>query len=328
MSYRQGTISVINGSKAVVGTNTLFATVGVTAGDQLTLVDANGLATGAMYEVASVTDNTHLTLLQNYQGSTASGQSYAIIDMAGDSTVPNFARRLAQFYADIGVGASSTVKGLVKLYTALGSNTDGSITQAGLQTLFNGKINSNLINANNGVAGLDENAKVLLNNLPIIPPVGTVIACASQATPTGYLVCDGSAISRVTYSALFSAIGTTYGAGDGNTTFNLPNLIDMFIQGSNTAGTIKNAGLPNITGLVCVNVRDGGYRFEMWGDGAFYPTRGERGFKVTNGSYSPAVQYSGSEEHVSFSASRSSSIYGNSLTVQPPTVTMKPCIKY
>lgn len=54
-------------------------------------------------------------------------------------------------------------------------------------------------------------------------PVGSIIPYAGTTIPAGYLLCDGSAISRTTYSALFAAIGTTYGAGDGNSTFNIPN---------------------------------------------------------------------------------------------------------
>lgn len=53
-------------------------------------------------------------------------------------------------------------------------------------------------------------------------PVGSVTLFAGLSAPTGYLLCDGSAISRTRYSALFNAIGTAYGAGDGSTTFNLP----------------------------------------------------------------------------------------------------------
>jgi microcystin-dependent protein len=53
-------------------------------------------------------------------------------------------------------------------------------------------------------------------------PAGTVMDFAGAAAPTGWVVCDGSAISRTTYSALFSVIGTTYGVGDGSTTFNVP----------------------------------------------------------------------------------------------------------
>ena len=75
-------------------------------------------------------------------------------------------------------------------------------------------------------------------------PVGSVIAYAANSAPNGYLLCNGAAVSRTTYANLFAAIGTTYGAGNGSTTFNLPNLTDKFIQGSGTAGTVKNAGLP------------------------------------------------------------------------------------
>jgi len=53
-------------------------------------------------------------------------------------------------------------------------------------------------------------------------PVGTVVDFAGSSAPTGWLLCDGSAVSRTTYANLFSVIGTTYGAGDGSTTFNLP----------------------------------------------------------------------------------------------------------
>ena len=54
--------------------------------------------------------------------------------------------------------------------------------------------------------------------------IGNIIAFSGLNTPEGYLECDGSAVSRVDYSDLFSVIGTSYGAGDGSTTFNLPNL--------------------------------------------------------------------------------------------------------
>lgn len=60
---------------------------------------------------------------------------------------------------------------------------------------------------------------------PYFPtPTGAVISFAGSSAPTGYAVCDGSAISRSTYSNLFAVIGTTYGSGDGSTTFNVPNL--------------------------------------------------------------------------------------------------------
>ena len=54
--------------------------------------------------------------------------------------------------------------------------------------------------------------------------VGNICMYAGSTAPSGFLVCDGSAVSRTTYSDLFAAIGTVYGAGDGESTFNIPNL--------------------------------------------------------------------------------------------------------
>jgi microcystin-dependent protein len=63
-------------------------------------------------------------------------------------------------------------------------------------------------------------------------PVGSVFWLATQTAPEGYLICDGSAVSRTEYADLFAAIGTTFGAGDGSTTFALPNLRAAFIRGA------------------------------------------------------------------------------------------------
>jgi microcystin-dependent protein len=64
-----------------------------------------------------------------------------------------------------------------------------------------------------------------------LTPAGTVIWTARTTAPTGYLKANGLAVSRSTYATLFSAIGTIYGAGDGSTTFNLPDLRGEFIRG-------------------------------------------------------------------------------------------------
>jgi microcystin-dependent protein len=55
-------------------------------------------------------------------------------------------------------------------------------------------------------------------------PTGVIMAYGAAAAPTGWLLCDASAVSRTTYADLFAIIGTTYGVGDGSTTFNLPDL--------------------------------------------------------------------------------------------------------
>jgi hypothetical protein len=63
--------------------------------------------------------------------------------------------------------------------------------------------------------------------------IGSVIPFGGSSAPTGFLACDGATIDRTTYADLFSAIGTTWGAGDGVTTFRIPDLRGRFIRGSN-----------------------------------------------------------------------------------------------
>ena len=62
-------------------------------------------------------------------------------------------------------------------------------------------------------------------------PVGVVLPFAGNVAPGGYLLCDGQAVSRETYSTLFSVIGITFGSGNGSTTFNVPDLRGEFIRG-------------------------------------------------------------------------------------------------
>jgi microcystin-dependent protein len=65
-------------------------------------------------------------------------------------------------------------------------------------------------------------------------PPGSIIAYTMPTAPTGWLICDGSAVNRVIYAALFSVIGTTFGAGDEQFTFNLPDYRGAFLRGSGT----------------------------------------------------------------------------------------------
>lgn len=82
----------------------------------------------------------------------------------------------------------------------------------------------------------------------IVPP-GAVIPYAGSSAPDGWLLCDGRTVSRTTYAALFAVIGTTYGAGDGNTTFALPNL-----QGRVAAGTSSSHPLASKAGADSKNI--------------------------------------------------------------------------
>lgn len=65
----------------------------------------------------------------------------------------------------------------------------------------------------------------------VLVKTGTIIQFGAAAAPTGYLECTGTAVSRSTYAALFAVIGTSFGSGDGSTTFNLPDLRGEFVRG-------------------------------------------------------------------------------------------------
>jgi microcystin-dependent protein len=69
-------------------------------------------------------------------------------------------------------------------------------------------------------------------------PAGTIVAFAGATAPPGWLLCDGSAVSRAMYASLFAAIATTYGAGDGSTTFNLPDLRGRTAVGRDDLGGV------------------------------------------------------------------------------------------
>lgn len=72
--------------------------------------------------------------------------------------------------------------------------------------------------------------------------IGSIVMYAGSVAPTGWLLCDGSAVSRTTYQSLFDAIGTTHGEGDGTTTFNLPNISGRVLMGASELHVSSSIG--------------------------------------------------------------------------------------
>ena len=142
---------------------------------------------------------------------------------------------------------------------------------------------------------------------------GTVAFFAQGAAPTGWLTCDGALISRATYAALFAAIGTTYGAGDGTTTFALPDLRGEFVRGADlgrgidtgrSVGSAQGHAVEAHTHTVLYN-------------SAVNTTTGGSGSRVTN------VSQGGSD-----SATSGPMNAGNSAAeTRPRNVALLPCIK-
>lgn len=92
---------------------------------------------------------------------------------------------------------------------------------------------------------------------------GTISAYGGATAPTDWLLCNGSAVSRTTYAVLFSAIGTTFGVGNGSTTFNLPDMRGIFPRGAGVNGTLNNANGAAFTGTLGTYQNDKfqGHRF-------------------------------------------------------------------
>jgi microcystin-dependent protein len=97
-------------------------------------------------------------------------------------------------------------------------------------------------------------------------PVGTISPYAGTSAPANWLLCDGSAVSRVTYAALFAVTSTAYGVGDGSTTFNVPDLRGRTVVGSGTGAQQGAAGSGVITGGTALTTRGVG---EFFGDERF-----------------------------------------------------------
>lgn len=122
----------------------------------------------------------------------------------------------------------------------------GTVTDAGTDTLARTLIiaSSNAGAAVNWSAG----TKQVICTIPAIQagvPPGTIIENAGSVTPFGYLLCDGSPVSRTTYAQLFTAIGTTWGVGDGSTTFNVPDRRGRVGVGAGTGAITETQAAAN-----------------------------------------------------------------------------------
>jgi len=93
-------------------------------------------------------------------------------------------------------------------------------------------------------------AKLDAGAVSVLMPTASIMPYAGSSAPTGYLLCDGAAISRSTYSTLFGLLATTYGSGDGSSTFNIPDLRGRVIAGQDDMGGASANRLTGLTGGV------------------------------------------------------------------------------
>ena len=150
-------------------------------------------------------------------------------------------------------------------------------------------------------------------------PTGTMLPFAGTSIPSGYLLCNGAAVSRTTYAALFKVIGTKWGAGDGSKTFQLPDVTDRVLEGTTDGkkvGTYLEAGLPNITGEMSEVLFVGTVNQHM-----------SSGALSLGANYGGASSGGGRSRVVSLRASLDNSTYGSSSTVQPASLQILIIIK-
>lgn len=154
-----------------------------------------------------------------------------------------------------------------------------------------------------------------INNNSYSVPIGCIIPFSGSTIPVGFLLCDGSEVSKIDYADLYAIIADLYGTATDTSKFKLPDLRDKFVQGANgNLGTNKDAGLPNITGKFYQD-----RNATLGVSGAFTY---ESGNQVNLANDTPT-----NSGLIAFDASKSNSIYGNSNTVQPPSVCLAFIIK-
>jgi microcystin-dependent protein len=197
----------------------------------------SGALTATRNVIAPLVEKTYIV-----QNSTTGSQSIQIIGSSGlGVTIPNGITALVycdgtNFYNAIsGSAGNFTVNGNLSV---TGNETiTGTLGVTGATSLTTGSI-SGIMTAPTAAAGTNTTqiattAFVLSNGAP----TGGLIMWGTGTAPSGWLLCAGSAVSRTTYAALFAVIGTTFGVGDGSTTFNLPNYTNRMPYGTTVAAT-------------------------------------------------------------------------------------------
>ena len=167
-------------------------------------------------------------------------------------------------------------------------------------------------------------AKAIAALIPPAMPTGMIFPWPGDTPPEGAIVADGRELNRTTYKGLFNIYGTKYGAGDGSTTFNVPDLDGRFIELTTDAGSVGQfvePGLPNIIGSFDANkafIVD----YTTGSSGAI------KGHRVVQQDWDGTGSGgSNTGSGFDFNASWSNSIFGSANSVQVNSMRMLPCIK-
>ena len=219
-----------------------------------TMSNLNGVSDEARNMVLNVTGNNSAIyqviaplVSKFYIVSNNTSGGYAITVGASTGSVVTIPNGItAQVYCDGSTGFFSAQTGSAGNFTV-----NGNLTSTGLTDTGNMSVGGNLsVTGTTTLIGTataptpttgDNSTKIatttFVQNSIANVPSGSLLMWPTTSAPSGYLNCDGSAVSRSTYSALFSLFGTTFGSGDGSTTFNLPNYTNRMPYGTTIGAT-------------------------------------------------------------------------------------------
>jgi microcystin-dependent protein len=209
----------------------------------------SGALTATRNVIAPLVEKTYII-----KNSTSGSQSIQIIGSSGlGVTIPNgvtalvycdgtnFYNALTGSVGNFTVNGNLSVTGTTSLSSALtygGVSLSNSVTGTGSMALsaspaFTGTPTAPTAAAGTSTTQIATTAFVLSNGAP----TGGLIMWGTSTAPSGWLLCDGTAVNRTTYAALFAVISTTFGVGDGSTTFNLPNYTNRMPYGTTVGAT-------------------------------------------------------------------------------------------
>lgn len=225
-------VLMVSSSNAVtlsVDNSVIFVTRGQLTPHTITATSANSFDQNGHSHAIDKASTTNAGIVQLTDDTGLDSDKLGLTARAG--------KKLAQWIANLQLALNSYIP-LNKRSSAVNSNSNENVaTSAAVKTAYDKGVEAKSAadnaqrSANDGInrandANNNANTRQLKSEL-----VGEVAFFARSTPPSGWLKANGAAVSRTTYAALFDAIGTTFGVGDGRTTFNLPDLRGEFIRG-------------------------------------------------------------------------------------------------
>lgn len=226
-----------NGNNAISLRTTRFVS-------QLSPIPASGLDIGCLYEsgVDLYYNDGAGNQIRITQGGNVAGAAGTITGLPSGTASASYQSSSGTFVFDqaTSTGANIDVASIIIRYPGSYPTPAGNFILLEAPSSLSGGYSLILpsIPASTSIVTLDTSGNIVGNTAYTatvnqgINPSGVILAFGGSSAPAGYILCNGSAVSRTTFASLFSVIGTTYGVGDGSTTFNVPNMMGVFARGA------------------------------------------------------------------------------------------------